>query len=101
MGPYQVHGKNDSEIDCGWPLLKRSRGWITAFRQEIAVGDVVIVDSLAKLFGAVNVAGDFEAVFDFAFDAFGIVLRAKFAGGIVAIFLEEMKVASDAAKIGD
>jgi len=71
------------------------------FRDEIAVGDVGIVYGFAEFFGAVNVACSFKSVVDFAFDAFGIVFVAEFACGIVAIFLQEMEVASDAAEIGD
>ena len=70
--------------------------WV--FRDEVAMGDVVVVDGLAKLFGAVSVAGSFEVFFDFAFDAFGNVFIAEFAGGIVAIFLESMELTREAAE---
>lgn len=74
---------------------------IGVFRDEIAVGDVGFVDGLAELCGAVNVAGDFEAFFDFVFEAFGIVFIAKFAGGIVAIFLEPVELAIETAESVD
>ena len=51
------------------------------------------MDGLAELFGAVSVAGAFEVFFDFAFDAFGVVFVAEFAGGIVAVFLEAVELA--------
>ncbi len=62
---------------------------------------VGFVIGFAEFFGAVNVAGGFESFVEVAFEALGIVFVAEFASGIVAIFLEEMEVASDAAKIGD
>jgi len=62
------------------------------------VGNVVVVDGLAQFFGAVSVAGAFEVFFDFAFDAFGIVSGAEFAGGIVAIFLEPVELAREPAE---
>jgi hypothetical protein len=71
------------------------------FRDEVAVGDIGFVFGLAEFLGAVNVAGLFESFVGLAFDAFGVVVVAELAGGIVAVFLEEMEVASDAAKIRD
>ena len=65
---------------------------VVAFGKEIAMGDVGLVDSLAEFFGAVNVASDFDAVFDFTFDALRILLMAEFTGRVIAIFLEEVKV---------
>jgi len=69
-----------------------------AFGNEIAVRDVGLVDGLAEFFGAVNVAGDFEAVFGFAFEAFGIVFRAEFASGVVAVFLETVELTREPAE---
>jgi hypothetical protein len=68
------------------------------FRNEVAVGDVVVVDGLTQFFGAVSVAGAFEIFFDFAFEAFRIVFGAKFTGGIVAIFLEAVELAREPAE---
>lgn len=62
------------------------------------MGNVRFVNSLAKFFGAVNVAGDFEVLFGFAFESFGIVFIAKFAGGVVTIFLEPVELAIETAK---
>lgn len=70
--------------------------WV--FRDEVAVWNVVVVDSLTQFFGAVSVAGAFEVFFDFAFEAFRIVFVAKFAGRIVAIFLEPVELAREPAK---
>lgn len=63
------------------------------------MGDVGFVHSLTKFLGAVNVASNFEAVFDVTFDALGIGFVAEFAGGVIAVFLEEMKVTGEAAKV--
>jgi hypothetical protein len=71
------------------------------FRDEVAVRDVGFVIGVAEFFGAENVACVFELFVELAFDAFGIVFVAEFAGGIVAVFLEEMEVASNAAEIGN
>ena len=62
------------------------------------MGDIMVVDGLAEFFGAVNVAGDFEVFFNFAFEAFRVVFMAKFAGGIVAIFLKPIELAIETAK---
>jgi len=62
------------------------------------VWNIVVVDGLAKFFGAVSVASAFEVFFDFAFDSFGIVFGAEFAGGIVAIFLESVELAIETAE---
>jgi hypothetical protein len=74
---------------------------VGVFGDEVSVGDVGFVDGLAELFGAVNVAGGFEAFVDFAFDSLGVVVVTEVAGGIVAVFLEEVNVTGDAAKIGE
>ena len=71
------------------------------FGDEIAVGDVGFVIGVGEFFGAVDVARGFESFVGFAFDAFGIMFVAEFASGIVAVFLEEMEVASDSAEIRD
>ena len=60
--------------------------------------DVGFVNGLAEFCGAVNVASDFEALFDFAFKAFRIVFIAKFAGGVVAVFLEPVELAIETAE---
>jgi len=70
------------------------------FRDEVAVREVGFVVGVGEFFGAENVASGFESFVGFAFDAFGIVFVTEFAGGVVAVFLKEMKVAGDAAKIG-
>ena len=62
------------------------------------MGNVVVVFGLSEFFGAVSVAGDFEVFFDFAFQSFGIVFVAKFAGGIVPIFLEPVELAIETAE---
>jgi hypothetical protein len=67
----------------------------------VAVRNVVLMDGFAKLFGTVNVAGYFDGLFNFVFDAIGIILRAELHGGIIAIFLECVDVAGEAADRGD
>lgn len=68
------------------------------FGDEVAVRNVVVMDGLTQFFSAVSVAGALKISFEFAFEAFGIVFRAEFAGGIVAIFLESMKLAREPAE---
>lgn len=80
-------------------LQRQISAWV--FRDEVAMGNVVVVDGLAEFFGAIGVAGTFEVFFDFAFEAFGIVFVAKFARGIVAIFLEAIKLAIETAESVD
>jgi hypothetical protein len=75
-----------------------ARVGIGLFRDEVAVRDVRLVNSLAKFCGAVNVAGDFEVFFGFAFEAFGIVFITHVACGIVAIFLEPVELAIETAE---
>jgi hypothetical protein len=80
-------------------ILRRIR--VSVFRHEVAVRGVGFVVGVGELFGAEDVASGFESFVGLAFDAFGIVFVTEFAGGVVAIFLEELEVAGDAAEIGN
>ena len=80
---------------------RRGISRITAFGEVIAVRDVGFVDGFAEFFGAVNVAHVFEGFIGLAFDAFGIVFGAEFFGGLVAVFLEDVNLASQAAEDAD
>jgi hypothetical protein len=74
---------------------------VSVFGNKVAVGNVRFVVGFAEFFGAENVPSLFELFFGFAFDAFRIVFVTEFAGGVVAVLLEEMKVTGDAAQVRD
>jgi len=80
---------------CG---AKSESEGVIVFGEEVAVRDVGFPGGLAEFCGAVNVAGDFESVFDVAFEAFGIVVMAEFAGGIVTVFLQTVELAIELAE---
>ena len=50
---------------------------------------------------AVNIAQGFKEFFGVAFGAFGVVFVAELFGGLVAIFLEDVNLACEAAKDAD
>ncbi len=70
----------------------------TVFGEEIAVGNVGFVDGFSAFFGAVKVAQVFEGFVGFTFEPLGMVFFAKFFGGLVAVFLEDMNLASQSAE---
>jgi hypothetical protein len=62
------------------------------------VGDILLVAGLADLFGTEYGTCYLDVLFVFSLYAFGIEFVAKFSGGIVAVFLESMDLAGEAAE---
>ena len=56
---------------------------------------------MAGLFGTVSVAHAFDSFVGVAFEKFGVVCVAEFFGGLVAVFLEDVNLAGEAAKDAD
>lgn len=68
------------------------------FGKIVAVRDFGIDRSGVGDEGTVDVAGDFEGVLAMAFEAFGIVFGAESFGGLIAILLESVNLAGEAAE---
>ena len=71
------------------------------FWDEIAMGDFGVNGSIFWYEGAIGIASAFEDFLRFTFDAFGIVLGTEFFGRVVAVSLEGVDLASEAAEDAD
>jgi len=79
--------------------LRRLGGVLTlvGFGQVIAIRDIGVAGTFSNG-GAISFPHNFNVLFFFTLDAFGIMALAEFLGGIVAVFLEGLDLAGETAK---